>query len=305
MITMQLQKFANSRIGAENLTLAKILTDVAGGATTYDTPFAISKKLIKIGVKNKGSMDPQYADDQAVDIYTEDGDIDLSIDITDLTEDEKALIFGQTMAAGVRSPDPATDVKPYFCVMWKSKKRNKNYKYYKILRVMFSEPDEDFETKQEKTSPQTDQISGVGIGRISDGRRKRVADADSSTWVAGTGTDWFTTGDITPDVTPPTVTVVPADAAVDQLATVNVVWTFDEAIQPVFATDANFTLTKADGTAVAGAVTISTDNTVVTFNPTASLDASGVYIAFASKNVKDMSGNALAANSVTNFTVAS
>lgn len=294
---------ANSRIGAESLTLSKILTDVAGGSTTYDTPFAISKKLIKIGVKNNTSAEPQYADDQAVDIYTEDGDITLDIDITDLTEDEKATIFGQTMSAGVRSPGPS-DVRPYFAVSWKSKKRNRSYKYYKVLKVMFSEPDEDFSTKEGPAKPQTDKISGLGIQRLSDGLRKRIADADSATYIAGTGSGWFTTGDISPDITPPTVAVVPADAAVAQLATVNVVWTFDEAIQPALATDANFTLTKADGTAVAGAVTIDATNTIVTFNPTVSLDAAGVYIAFASKNVKDMSGNALAANSVTNFTVA-
>ena len=294
---------ANSRIGAEQLTLAKLLTDPAGGTATYDTPFALTKKLMKIGVKNKTSQDPQYADDQTVDVYTEDGDVTLDIDITDLTVDEMALIMGQTMVAGVRTPNPATDVRPYFCVSWKSKKRNGNYKYYKVLKVIFTEPDEDFETRKEKSTPQTDKISGMGIQRISDGLRKRIADADSATYVAGTGSAWFTTGDITPDTTPPTVTVVPADAATNQLATVNVVWTFDEAIQPALATDANFTLTKADGTAVVGVVTINTLNTIVTLNPTASLDASGVYIAFASKNIKDMSGNAMAANSVTNFTV--
>jgi len=293
---------ANSRIGAEALTISKLLTDPSGGTATYDTPYAFTKKLIKLGVKNKSSMEMQYADDQTVDIYSDDGDVEIEIENTDVTEDERALLLGQTMVAGVRTPS-TTDVKPYFCVMWKSKKRNGAYKYYKVLKVQFKESDEDFATKAEKTAPQTDKISGTGIQRISDGLRKRIADADSATYIASTGSGWFTTGDITPDTTPPTVTVVPADSAVAQLATVNVVWTFDKAIQPVYATGANFTLTKADGTAVAGAVTISTDNTVVTFNPTASLDASGVYIAFASANVKDMSGNALAANSVTNFAV--
>jgi phi13 family phage major tail protein len=295
---------ANSRIGAENLTLAKILTDVASGATTYDTPFAISKKLIKVSVKHASNMDPQYADDQTVDIYTDDGDITIDIDITDLTEDEKAIIFGQTMAAGVRTPSP-TDVKPYYCVSWKSKKRNNSYKYYKVLKVMFKEPDEDFETKADKTSPQTDKISGTGIQRLSDGLRKRIADADSTSFVAGTGTGWFTTGDITPDVTPPTVTVVPDDAATGVVASANVVWTFSEAILASLVTAANFFVIKADGTAVAGALSIGTNDTVVTFNPTEDLAASAAYIAIATVGVKDKSGNALAENSVSNFTVAS
>ena len=302
MLEMLLQKFANPRIGAERLSIAKILSDVPGGATTYDTPYEFTKRLMKAGAKHSSSMDPLHADDQTVDLYAEDGDITVELELTNLTESEKALIGGQTMVAGVRSPGP-NDVKPYFCVMWKSKKRDGTYKFYKILKVMLKESDETSETKKEKATPQTDTLSGMGIQRLSDGLRKRVADESDTTWVSGTGSGWFTTGDITPDTTPPTVTVVPADAATNQLATVNVVWTFDEAIQPALATDANFTLTKADGTAVAGAVTINTLNTIVTFNPTASLDASGVYIAFASKNIKDMSGNALAANSVTNFTV--
>jgi len=301
---------ANSRIGAEQLTLAELLTDVAGGATTYDTPVAILKKLIKIGVKNKTSADPQYADDQTADIYIEDGDITLDIDITDLTEDEKALVFGQTMVAGVRTPDPANDVRPYFAVSWKSKKRNGSYKYYKVLKVMFSEPDEDFETKKEKATPQTDKISGMGIQRLSDGLRKRIADADSTSYVAGTGSGWFTTGDISPDTTPPTVTVVPIDTATNQLAAVNIVWTFDEAILASQVTgdpdetNQYFTVMKSDGTIVAGALTIGTNDTIVTFNPTDPLAAGADYISFC-KGIKDKSGNVLAAPCVANFGIAS
>jgi phi13 family phage major tail protein len=187
---------ANSRIGAETFTIAEVLTDTVSATPTYDTPYAFTKKLIKIGVKNAGSIEKQYADDQTVDVIVEDGDITIEIESTDLTEDEKATLFGQTMSNGIRTPDPANDVRPYFCVMWKSKKRNGNYKYYKILKVIFQEPDEDFETKKEKTTPQTDKITGIGIQRIYDGLRKRVADADSTSYVSATGTNWFASGDI-------------------------------------------------------------------------------------------------------------
>ena len=301
MLKMQLQKFANSRIGAENLTLAKILTDVAGGSTTYDTPFAISKKLIKVGVKNKGSMEPQYADDSTVDIYTEDGDIDLSIDFTDLTVDEQALIMGQTMVAGVRTPNPATDVRPYWCVMWKSKKRNLAYKYYKILKVMFSEMDEEFATKEDKTQPQTDSISGTGIQRLSDGLRKRIADADSTTYIAGTGTDWFTTADVVVDAVAPTVTIVPLDEAIGVATSAAVIWTFDKAILLSDVIADNFMLVKV-GVNIAGTLTINALNTIVTFTPTSALSA-GVHTAIATVGVRSASNIPLAAPSVTTFTV--
>lgn len=297
---------SNTRIGAETLTLAKILTDVAGGATTYDTPVAISKKLIKIGVKHGSVMDPIYADDQTVDVIVEDGDVALEVNVTDFTEDEKAYIFGQTMSAGVRSPNDLTDVRPYFCVSWKSKKRNLAYKYYKILKVIFKEPDEDFETKKEKKAAQTDIIMGTGIQRLSDGLRKRVADADSTTWVAGTGTGWFTTGDISPDTTPPTIvsTLPDANATGVVIAGFTFVWTFSEAILPSCVTAANFFLVADVAmTLKAGTLAQSVGGTVVTFTPTTAVVTGTVYKAVATTGVKDLSNNAFAGD-VRKFTVA-
>ena len=292
---------ANSRIGAQNLTLAKILTDPAGGTTTYETPFAISKKLINIGVKNSSSADPQYADDTTVDIYAEDGDIALDINITDLTEDERALVFGQTMVAGVRTPNPATDVRPYFCVMWKSKKRNLKYKYYKVLKVMFQELDEEFATKEEKAAPQTDKISGLGIQRLSDGLRKRIADADSTTWLTATGTNWFTTADVVVDAVAPTLTIAPTNAETGVATSAVVVWTFDKAILVSTMTSGNFILAKA-GVNIAGTLTINAANTVVTFTPTSAI-STGVHTAIATVGVRSASNIPLATASITTFTV--
>ena len=297
---------ANSRIGAEQLTLSKLLTDVAGVGATYDTPVALAKKLIKIGVAHASSMDPQYADDQTVDMYIEDGDVNLTVDITDFTEDEKALIFGQTMVAGVRSPNPDTDVRPYFCVMWKSKKRNGKYKYYKILKVMFQEPNEDFETKKEKSTAQVDSIQGRGIQRLFDGLRKRVADADSASYVATTGTNWFASGDISPDVTAPTIqSTLPAAAATGVAVGATFAWTFSEAILPSSVTPSNFFLfADVAGTMVAGTLSQNAAGTVITFTPTSNLSAATAYRAVATTDVADLSNNKLAATDVRKFTTA-
>ena len=281
--------------------MAKILADPAGGTTTYDTPFQISKKLIKVGVKNNTSSEPQYADDTTVDVYTDDGDITLEVDITDLTVDEMALIMGQTVVAGVRTPNPATDVRPYFCVIWKSKKRNLKYKYYKILKVIFSEIDEEFSTKEGSAKPQADKISGIGIQRLSDGLRKRIADADSTTWVAGTGTDWFTTADVVIDTVAPTLTVAPADEATGVATSAAVIWTFDKAILMSDVIADNFMLVKV-GVNIAGALTINALNTIVTFTPDEVLSV-GVHTAIATVGVRSASNIPLAAPSVTTFTV--
>lgn len=106
------------------------------------------------------------------------------------------------------------------------------------------------------------------------------------------------------DTTAPTVTTNIADAAIDVLVNTNVVWTFSEAIHPAVVTLANFIVMRADGTPIAGALSINSDRTTVTFDPTANLQAGAAHIAIVTTNVKDINGNKLAATNVTNFTTA-
>jgi hypothetical protein len=107
------------------------------------------------------------------------------------------------------------------------------------------------------------------------------------------------------DTTPPTVTVSPADAATAVATSANVVWTFSEAIDSGKVTAANFFLMKAaDGTLVPGTLTPDSTGKIVTLDPTAALTAATAYIAVATANICDLTGNKLAANSITNFTTA-
>jgi hypothetical protein len=103
------------------------------------------------------------------------------------------------------------------------------------------------------------------------------------------------------DAAAPTVTVAPTDTATDQAATVNIVWTFNEAIQASDVTAANFFAIKADGTPVPGALTVDTDHKIVTLNPTDPLTAGADYISICTTGVHDLAGNALAANCVASF----
>ena len=106
------------------------------------------------------------------------------------------------------------------------------------------------------------------------------------------------------DTTPPTVTVVPLDNATVVAADTNVVWTFNEAIRTSGITSDNFMLLDADLATVAGALGYDSTAKIVTFNPTAALTAAETYTAIVTTGVKDLAGNALAAASITTFTVA-
>jgi hypothetical protein len=107
------------------------------------------------------------------------------------------------------------------------------------------------------------------------------------------------------DTTPPTVTVSPTDGATGVAVSANIVWTFNEAIRSSSVDPSNFMVLKAsDGSTVAGTLTINAGKTVVTFDPATNMTAATDYIAICTTGIKDISGNALAANSTINFTTA-
>lgn len=116
--------------------------------------------------------------------------------------------------------------------------------------------------------------------------------------------------DAVADTTPPTISSTsPADGAtgVAKAASTTVIWTFDEAIQSADVIAAKFFVHKDDGSIVAGALTINSTNTIVTFTPSGAWDATTKHhtvVVGGTGGVKDTAGNALAATAVTDFTTA-
>ncbi|MDQ0662843.1 uncharacterized protein with LGFP repeats [Arthrobacter ulcerisalmonis] len=115
------------------------------------------------------------------------------------------------------------------------------------------------------------------------------------------------TGGGSTDTTAPTVTPTsPAAGATGVAATVNVTGTFSEGMDPSTITTNTFTLT--DGTApVAAAVAYDAPGKVATLDPGADLAAGTTYTATikgGTTGVKDVAGNALAADQTWTFTTA-
>lgn len=108
------------------------------------------------------------------------------------------------------------------------------------------------------------------------------------------------------DTTPPTVSSTsPADAEVDVAVGANVTITFSEAMRLSTVSDPGaYAFSKADGTAVAFAVSYNDGTHTVTLNPSSDLAAASVYIVHVTTFVQDLAGNRLAANHVFNFTTA-
>jgi phi13 family phage major tail protein len=157
-------------------------------------------------------------------------------------------------------------------------------------------------TKTDSVEPNANELTFVASGREGDGSVKTKTTPSTPGEIYD---GWYTeVYEPKSDTTAPTVTVSPIDGSTGVAVTSNVVWTFSEAIRESDVTGANFFIVDELGAEVPGALTLNADQTIVTFNPTADLSALTEYTAMATKNVRDIAGNALAQNSVVNFTTA-
>jgi hypothetical protein len=118
----------------------------------------------------------------------------------------------------------------------------------------------------------------------------------------------FTTG-AGSDAVPPTVTTVsPPDLATNVCPQTTISATFSKAMNPATITTATFTLQTSGpplGAPLGGTVTYDAASQVATLTPTSALVSGTNYTATVTTGVKDLAGNALAANKVWTFTVAS
>ena len=109
----------------------------------------------------------------------------------------------------------------------------------------------------------------------------------------------FTTGDVSDDIEPTVTLTSPLNNATNVERNKIVQVTFSEEMDPLTFTTSTFTLMQGTN-AVAGIVDYS--GLVATFNPTTTLAAETVYTAKITTGVKDLAGNALAANKEWSFT---
>ena len=114
---------------------------------------------------------------------------------------------------------------------------------------------------------------------------------------------WTFTTSASPSTTGPSVDfTVPLNNAIAVPLNQTLTATFNKAINASTLTNATFTLAGPGTTGVSGLVAYSSVGDTATFNPSANLLPSTLYTATITTGVKDLSGNALAANYVWTFT---
>lgn len=281
-------------VGLEGLVYA-IMTDEA--TNTYDAPVAIAP-AVKASIKPKVNSATLYGDNRAVETASSLGETDVEIETTSMSLAVLAALLGHTIDqnTGVMTHS-SSDSAPYVAIGFKSLKTNGKYRYIWLLKGKFMESDDEYETGEDKPKFKIPKIKATFVTRL-DGKWKYSADDDDGT-VPTTFLDAVYSPTI--DLVAPTVSCSPVDGAIDVAVGSNIVFTFNKAINPATMTSANIFLMKADGTVAPASLTIGTNNTVVTLNPTDNLANNTSYVAVVTTNVKSAANVSLAANNVFNF----
>ena len=177
-------------INIQKLHIAKMLTDVAGGAATYEAPIPLGKLLRKVDIKPQTNQAELFADGQSVDTASNTASYDLTFDTAALPLEYTAYLLGHSIENGVMKAGK-DDVAPYFAVFFQSDKRNGKKRFTKFYKVQFLEPSESGNSKQGSIQFDTPTLTAKAIYRLSDGLSYAKADEEAAGYAAETGTKWY------------------------------------------------------------------------------------------------------------------
>ena len=162
------------QVGLKDFHVCKILTDVAGVGATYDTPVRIPG-IISATMSTERSTESYYSDDIVEETFSSFNSISLEVEVSNLSQSERALLLGQTVNKGV-SAASADDTASEVGIMFRSKRTNGQYRYVALTRGKFVEPSESFATESDSLSPKTMTLTFTGIPLQCNGIYKITAD---------------------------------------------------------------------------------------------------------------------------------
>jgi phi13 family phage major tail protein len=137
---------------------------IMSGDGTYEVPAKIAP-AISANITPNFNITTLYGDDQAVAVAEALGDIDVELNITDLTPDDYALILGKTKNTDGVVEDSTEDIAPYLALGFKLPKESGGFRHYWYYKGKFNPPSVSHNTKAGTPEFQTATISGKFMAR--------------------------------------------------------------------------------------------------------------------------------------------
>ncbi|MEJ8546630.1 major tail protein [Brevibacillus borstelensis] len=170
------------------------LNDVHYAIMKDDETYEIPKKLagaIQAKISPKSNKETLYADDQAYEVATSLGDIELELNVADIPSEVLRDLLGHTINADGVLIKSSEDNAPYVALGFRSKKSNGKYRYTWIYKGKFQPEDQEFATKEDKPKFQTPTISGTFLPREDNKRWQAQVDEDDTGVKQEVIDNWF------------------------------------------------------------------------------------------------------------------
>lgn len=189
-----------TRIGCDNLVYAKMTTeDTDSAAPVYGT-VTPALGVMSVNINPNGAQETLFADDGPMETASTLGKIEVEIQKSELTTQNKADLLGHQIDAKGALVYGDSDVPPWVAIGFRTLKSNGNYRYVWLYKGKFTEPEDANETKGDSINFQTDTISGqftrLNMSYTLNGKKVRPwkyeIDQDSESADAETILSWFT-----------------------------------------------------------------------------------------------------------------
>lgn len=176
-------------IGLEKLYYALITKDDET-ALTYETPVYLPG-VKEIKVSPKVSTEKLYAENKLWEQDTALDEVEVAINLTDLTNSERANLLGHTAAAegGVFAKE--NDQAPYIALLYKANKSNDEARYQVLYKGKFELPEDNSKGKEGKTEFQTPEMKGLFQPTQNNGIWKYQVDTDDPDCPETIDSDFF------------------------------------------------------------------------------------------------------------------
>ncbi len=269
-----------SYVGADKVYYALVTQDDADGYVA-DTPSYLAP-VMTISHTPKVNSKVQYADNQAYDAATAEGETEMEIELTGMSLATQAILTGKVYDAASGRMFDNGGTPPYVAIGFRAKRSGGGYRYFWYLKCTPQAPAEEAASETDTPEFKSSKLKLTAIrtiyqwdlGDITDSVKRVVGDDEDNSFVA---TTWYDDVQIPVDGAAPSLTGTPSptDGASSVVVSVSPTVTFSNALRTgVYSA----LLTKDDGTLVASAYTIDAANKVLTINPTVNLSATTTYL---------------------------
>ncbi|MFD1675407.1 major tail protein [Alicyclobacillus fodiniaquatilis] len=170
-------------VGLRGFVYAVLKTDDDTGIT-YDTITPIIN-IASAKIQPKTSADVLYADDGPAETASTVGEIDVSIELSDVPPTDQAALLGHTVDENGILVRSTKDVPPYVAIGFISQKSSGKDLYVWLLKGRAQVPEGDYASKADKTTFGTSTIDFTFVRRDADKAYQAIGDEDSAAFTGG------------------------------------------------------------------------------------------------------------------------